>query len=127
MISDDDRVRDFLNNLNANAAKNAVEMAIAPSLANVCAACEEFDREEGIIETALAELFMAYPQNTTAHHLLLKVTTLNALYATQIPVYSPTRTDLRDMAEHICQNGRAIDAALANGLPEIVDRVARLK
>jgi hypothetical protein len=29
------------------------------------------------------------------------------------------------MVEHICQNGHAIDAALANGLPEVVDQVAR--
>ena len=124
MNSDDDLVRDSSTTSKAN-AKSKVQMALAPSCTNVWAACEEFDREEAIIEAGLTELFTAYPQNTTPHHVLLKVTTLNALYSSQILVYSPTRTDVRDMAEHICGNGHAIDAALANGLPEVVDEIAR--
>jgi hypothetical protein len=68
----DDLAQIFVDNLKTNAAKNEVEMVLAPSLANVRAACEEFDRQERIIEAALAELFTAYPQNTTAHHVLLR-------------------------------------------------------
>jgi hypothetical protein len=104
---------------------NMEDTALAPSLANVKAACEEFDHEEAIIEGALAELFTAYPANTTAHHVLLKTTAVNALYSTQIPLYSRTKTSLRDVADNICRNGPAIDAALAEGNPDVVGQISR--
>jgi hypothetical protein len=100
-------------------------MAIAPSSVNVTAVCEEFNRKERTVEAALGELFRAYPQNTTESHVLLKVATLNALHSTHILLYNPKRADVLEMAQHICDNGHAIDAALAKGVPEIVDQITR--
>jgi hypothetical protein len=122
---DEDLVQSFIRNLNENAVKNEIEVVLAPSRDHVKAACEEFDRAEGLIEAALAELFTAYPQNTAEPCVLLKVVALNSLYSTRIPLYSSTTSDVMDMVRHIYQRGDAIDAALAGGVPEIVNQIAR--
>lgn len=66
---------------------------------------------------------MMRPQNTTEHYVFLKVATLNSLYSTQMPVYSPNKADVGDLARYIWQNGQAIDHALATGDAGIVDQV----
>jgi hypothetical protein len=90
----------------------------------VKAAVRQFDRDNAVLEGALRELFAAWPGNTNEHHVYLKVTALNTLYSTRMPVYSPQKLDLGDVTEHICRNGRTIDQALADDRPEVVDRIA---
>jgi len=71
-----------------------------PTQELVKTACEEFDRDNLLIEQALTELFNQYPANAVLHHVLLKVVALNTLYSTQIPLYSETIPDLTDLARH---------------------------
>jgi hypothetical protein len=102
---------------------------LAPTEELVRAACDEFDQDPDnlIIERSLAELFTRYPANSDHAQVFLKVVTLNTLYSTWMPLYSSTRPDLRDMAQHIHENAEQIDAALAAGSPEIVDTIASPK
>jgi hypothetical protein len=93
-------------------------------VANVRAACAQFDSENETLEAALAELFTAYPRNTTPHHVFLKVTALNTMYSTFMPLYNPTRTDVHDVAAHIAASGEAIDRALDEAAPGIVDLIS---
>jgi hypothetical protein len=102
-------------------------MLTTPTGELVRAACEEFDRDNTVIEQALAELFKQYPENGVLPHVLLKVVALNTLYSTQIRLYSEKVPNLMDVARHIQENAEDIDSALAVGLPEIVDRIARVE
>lgn len=68
-----------------------------------------------------------FPRNNQLHEVLCKVTTLNALYSTQIATYSEAIPNLVDVAKHIQQNADKIDPALAAGLPDIVDFIAAVK
>jgi hypothetical protein len=95
-----------------------------PTEALVSAACKRFDREELVIEQALKELFSQYPGNSDLRHVLLKVVSLNFLYSTQITAHSETFPNVVDVAQHICKNAQDIDAALAAGSPEVVERIA---
>jgi hypothetical protein len=99
-------------------------MLTMPNEERVKAACDEFDQDYRTVEEALTEIFCHYRTNSAFHHVLPKVVTLNALYSTQIPVYSKTIPNVLDVAKHICQNAHDIDSALLAGSPEIVDRSA---
>lgn len=92
---------------------------IAPNAQLIAKACEDFDRENLVTETALAELLAAYPGNDNPSHVLLKVVALNSLYTTRILA-------VLKLASHIAAQGAALDAALASGSSEAVDAVARV-
>jgi hypothetical protein len=91
-----------------------------PTADTVKAACERFDRENELIEQTLFELFQQYPRNDDLRHVLLKVVAVNALYHTCI--YA-----LDTVARHIYAQGAEIDAALAAGSHEIVDKIAKVR
>ena len=91
----------------------------APNAELVRKACDEFDRENEVMEKALAELFAAHPANDNASHVLLKVAALNSLYATRILA-------VLKLASHITAQGAALDAALSSGSPEAVDAIAHV-
>jgi hypothetical protein len=95
-----------------------------PTAELVQAACEKFDREESVIESALKELFSQYPGNVDLSHVLLKVVAVNTLYSTQITAHSETMPNVVDVAQHIRKNAQKIDAGLAAGSPEIVETIA---
>ncbi len=98
-----------------------MEAALAvPNAALVREACEQFDRENGIIEKALADLFSAYPANDNPSHVLLKVVALNSLYSTRVLA-------VLKLADHISGQGATLDPALAAGSAEAVDSIARIK
>jgi hypothetical protein len=90
-----------------------------PNAERVRAACEKFDHENESIELALQELFQQYPGNSDLRHVLLKVVAVNSLYHTNIFA-------LDTVARHIHANHKEIDAALAAGSHEIVDKIARV-
>ncbi len=98
----------------------------APTEALVRAACGDFDKENSQVELALEELFSKYRSNGDPCHVLLKVVALNALYSTRIPVYSEKTPDVQDVTQHICKNAEYVDSALADGLPEVVDKISRV-
>ena len=85
-----------------------------PTVEGVRAACDEFDRENSVTEAALAQLIRQFPHNFDESHVLLKVASVNSLYSTQI--YA-----VRKVARHIVQLD--IDPLLAEGSPDIVDRI----
>jgi hypothetical protein len=93
------------------------DVASEPTADHILAACEEFDKQNAVVEQALTELFCQYPRNDNNFHVLLKVAALNALYATNILA-------LQDVAHHIYERGKDIDSALALGSSEIVDTIA---
>jgi hypothetical protein len=101
-------------------------MITIPTEQLVAAACKAFDDGNLVTEQALTELFEQYPSNETLHHVFLKVVTLNTLYQTQIRLYSENIPDLMDVALHIHQNAKEIDSALVDGLPDIVDKIAKV-
>ena len=90
-----------------------------PTVDLVNAACDEFDRENEIIERALKELFSQFPGNSDLSHVLLKVVALNRLYSTQILA-------VMDVAQHIHRNAQDINSAMVTGSPQIVDKIARV-
>jgi hypothetical protein len=92
---------------------------IVPTAELVQEACEKFDRENGVTEKALAELFAAYPANDNASQVLLKVVALNSLYATRVLA-------VVKLANLIADQGAKIDAALGAGSPEAVDLIANI-
>ena len=91
---------------------------LAPSPALVNAAIREFedDPDTSSTDAALTLLFNRFPLNDSLQPVLLKATAVNSLYATN--VYA-----LLQVARHILHLN--IDPCLANGDPEIVDRVAK--
>jgi hypothetical protein len=102
-------------------------MLPTPTFELVVTACDEFDRDYGIIEQALSELFSHYHCNSDHRHVLLKVVTLNSLYSAGIrSVYSERVTNVLDVARHINQHAQDIDSALSAGLPEAVDLIAKI-
>jgi hypothetical protein len=121
---DEEITKNFIHNMQGNAAASDELMALAPTATNARAAGAEFDRENELLERALQELVTAYPRNTTPHHVFLKATALNTMYSTFMPLYHPTRTDMYDVADHICRYGDDIDQALADGVAEVVDLIS---
>jgi len=99
------------------------EIITNPSADDIRRAGAEFDYENKILEEALQELFGQYPQNTHPAQVLLKVTALNTLYSTQIPLYRETIPTIFDVAEHIVALG--IDSDLARGDDGLVYRLAK--
>ena len=90
-----------------------------PSAELVNEACERFDRENEVVEKALADLFAQYPANTNPSHVLLKVVALNTLYSTRILA-------VLKVARHIHELGEKLDAALEAGSAEAVDWIANI-
>jgi hypothetical protein len=88
---------------------------ILPTEELVRAACSEYDGD--MAERALKELFAQYPRNNDCAHVLLKVVALNRLYSAGI-------LSVYDVADHICV--QEMDAALSDGEPEVVDRIAKV-
>lgn len=93
----------------------------APTEELVRTACQEFDRDNFVIEQALTELFSQYPQNNDLRRVLLKVVALNSLYSTWIPAYSGKIPDVLDVARLIHQDAQDVDASLDAGSAEIVE------
>jgi hypothetical protein len=89
-----------------------------PSRANVQAKVDQFDREEEVIETALALLIERYPLNTNISEVYVKVKILNVLYSTQI-------LGIGAVAERIVEC--AIDPRLERGDPEVVAAIANVQ
>jgi hypothetical protein len=67
----------------------------------IAKAVKEFDIKNKIVEGALTDLFAKYPNNTNEAQVLLKVVTLNILYATRIPTNAPDNPNIFDIAECI--------------------------
>jgi len=70
------------------------------------------------IEEAITVLMSQFPRNEDIRHVLLKVTTINALYSTNIYAVIV-------LAEHIVHYN--IDSLLASGDPEALELVARIQ
>lgn len=94
-----------------------------PTAEAVKVACERFDKENRIIERALEELFRQFPKNTETAHVLLKVTILNDLYSTQIPLYSKSIPTVWEVVDHIVE--LRIDPALDLGSSDLVYNIAK--
>jgi hypothetical protein len=76
------------------------------------------DHNTALIEYTLARLVGQFPRNEDIRDVLLKVTTINALYSTNI--YAVVA-----LAEHIAQLN--IDSLLVSGDPEAVELVAKIR
>jgi len=100
-----------------------IEIVTKPSADDIRQADAEFDSENKILEEALQELFRQYPRNTQPAQVLLKVTALNTLYSTQIPLYRASIPTIFDVAEHIVTLG--IDSDLERGDDGLVSRLAK--
>ena len=69
---------------------------------------DEFDHANKMIENALTELVDHFPRNSNASHVLLKVTTINALYYTGILAVQTVANHIYD---HCAENrDRALDS-----------------
>lgn len=95
-----------------------------PTQDSVRKACEHFDADEEtkLIEPALTDLFAKYPSNTSGAQVLLKVVTLNLLYATQIPTRAPDRPNVFDLAK--CIPNLNLDQALKECSLQIVNTIS---
>ncbi len=93
-----------------------------PNLKRVAKACKQFDIDNKIIEGALTDLFAKYPTNKSEAQVLLKVITLNLLYATQIPTLDPDRPNVFDVAQ--CIPGLDVDKALKECSLQIVNTIS---
>jgi hypothetical protein len=96
-----------------------------PSQQEVDAAGERFFQENRLVESALTELLARYPCNADPTEILLKVVAINALYSTQIPVYSQQIPNVEDVAKHMLELD--IDGDLNKGDPDLVERIAYIK
>jgi hypothetical protein len=101
------------------------EIVTKPCADDIRQACAEFDSENQMIEEALQELFTQYPHNTRRGEVLLKVTALNTLYSTQIPLYRDSIPTILDAAEHIL--ALSIDSDLERGEDALVGRLAKME
>lgn len=93
-----------------------------PTQEGVRKACEQFDDENKIVESALTDLFTTYPNSTSEAQVLLKVVALNNLYSTQIPTHAPDRPNVFDIAE--CIPKLKIDQAFKESSLEIVNAIS---
>jgi hypothetical protein len=79
---------------------------------------EQFDHSNATLtDLALTRLIAAFPDNRDESAVLLKATTINSLYATNI--YA-----IFQVAQHICSMN--IDPKLAQGSLEVVDEIATI-
>jgi hypothetical protein len=99
------------------------EIVTNPSADDIRQAGAEFDTENNILEEALQLLFRQYPRNTQRAEVLLKVTALNTLYSTHIPLYRKSIPTIFDVVEHIVTLGT--DSDLELGDDGLVNRLAR--
>jgi hypothetical protein len=90
-----------------------------PNPARMDEACKRFDEKYKVIENALGELFSNYPLNTNPSHVLLKVVALKRLYSAGVLA-------VQVLADHIYQNGKEIDLALAAGELSAIDKISRI-
>ena len=91
-----------------------------PTSERVKAACLQFDQEQELAEQTLLELFRLFPTNEDARGVLLKVIAVNSLHHACIFA-------LDQVAKHIHEHHKEIDAALADGYPAAVEQIARIK
>jgi hypothetical protein len=96
-----------------------------PTALDIHNAGAQFDAENEYCEGALGELFRQYPSNTIRNHVYLKVVTLNALYSTQIPLYSDRIPALWEVADQIV--GSNVDALLGSGSPLLIEMIAEMR
>ena len=101
------------------------EIFTRPTPDNVRQAVAKFDTENRIIEGALRELLSQYPNNAAPTQVLLKATSINTLYSTQIRLYSETIPTILEVAEHIVN--LCIDSDLERGEPDVVSRLATIE
>lgn len=96
------------------------KIVIHPSVAMVQKYISRFDnnQELTVVEDVLSELFGKYPNNQKLRDILIKATTLNSLYNTNIFA-------IVKMAKHILNKN--IDAKLREGSPELVDEIAHIE
>jgi len=99
------------------------EIIIKPSPDDIRQAGAEFDTENKILEEALQELFGQYPHNIHPAQVLLKVTALNTLYSTHIPLYGARIPTIFDVVEHIVS--LETDSDLERGDDGLVNRLAK--
>jgi hypothetical protein len=90
-----------------------------PTVRLVIAAGVKFQRQNAVTESAVTQLFQAFPQNTDLPHILLKVLVLNKLYSTQI-----RDIDIETVARHIASLG--IDSLLSTGSAQAVTLIAKV-
>jgi hypothetical protein len=101
------------------------QTATRPIARDIDEACKQFDEENKTLEGALTELFNTFPANDDPWHVSLKVVTLNALYSTQIPLYSDRVPTVWEVVDHIC--GSKIDDLLPNGSVDAVMKIAKVE
>lgn len=100
------------------------KVVMTPSLIQIEQAVDEFDAENEVIEEALRHLFTTYPDNINRSHVLLKVTALNTLYSTQIPLYNSRVPTILDLVGYIVS--LPVDQALAQGDEQLVSHIAKV-
>ena len=95
-----------------------------PTQEGVRKACQQFDDDDEtkVGESALADLFGRFPDNTSEAQVLLKVVTLNSLYSTQIPTRALGRPNVFDIAK--CIPKLSIDRAFKESSLEIVNAIS---
>jgi hypothetical protein len=101
------------------------EILTKPSVDDIRRAGADFDSENEVLEEALGELFRQYPHNTRPAQVLLKVTALNAMYSTQIPLYSTRIPTLFELVDHIV--ALDIDSRLERGDEGLVFDIAKIE
>jgi hypothetical protein len=101
------------------------EILTKPSVDDIRRAGADFDSENEVLEEALGELFRQYPHNTLPAQVLLKVTALNAMYSTQIPLYSTRIPTLFELVDHIV--ALDIDSRLERGDEGLVFDIAKIE
>ena len=101
------------------------KIIMEPSADDIKQAGAEFDYENQTLEEALRELFGHYPHNTQPAQVLLKVTALNTLYSTQIPLYRESIPTIFEVARHIVNLD--IDSDLKRGDDGLVSRLAKIE
>lgn len=92
-----------------------------PNPSSVRDACERFDKENAVVERALAELFRQYPTNDDEAHVLLKVVARNRLYFANILAVG-------EVARLIYEHKQEVDGLLNADppSPEAVDKIVEL-
>jgi len=89
-----------------------------PTVEDVQAACDEFDKENALVEDAIRQLREHFPRNVEVSQVLLKVLVLNKLYSAFV-----RDIDIEPMARHIA--GLNLDPLLADGSPNAVGLITK--
>jgi hypothetical protein len=93
---------------------------VIPTVDMVQKYIDKFDNDNDLVlvEDVLSELFERYPSNDVLRDVLIKATTLNSLYSTNI--YAIVRT-----AQNIVRQN--IDVDLRDGSLDVVEKIARVE